>query len=209
MKKITQELLERYHRGSCTSQEREAVETWLELDDDRAENPFTEEKIDALKDEVWKAIEPKIDGKEPVTGKLRLKAWHYGAAASIGLLFTLFFFQNTTNQNFFQSRHSTIADKTVKGKEKNTDFLLVNSSVHDHQKFTDTDCAISFQGRINVYNGFSEEIEIVCNGTTLKLQPNQHYTMFSAQGDEVEGFSMGRRNSGPIGSHSSQFKVCT
>lgn len=209
MIKITQKLLVRYHQGSCSFEERKAVEQWLELDDDQAENPFTEEKTEVLKKEVWQGIESKIDTKRISTRRLLLRPWHYGAAACIVLMLSILGLQKVPDHNFIlNERQQTIADKE-NAKETKTDFFLINSSVHDHQKLTDTDCAISFKGRINIYNGFSKEMEIVCNGKALKLLPNQYYNMFSINGKEIQGFSLGKKNSGPTINDASTFKVCT
>lgn len=210
MVKITQEVLKRYHQGVCTTEEKKAVEKWLEVDAELAVNPFTEEKTEELKEEVWEAIETKLETKASSIKIVPSKIWQYGTAACVAFLLFFLVFQKNTNQKFSPTAKNPVAtNDTDTTKEATTDFIVINSSIHDKQKFSDTDCAISFQGRINIYNGFSKEVAVLCNGVILRLQPNQYYTMFSKEDGEIQGFSKGRRNSGPIGNHSSQFKVCT
>jgi ferric-dicitrate binding protein FerR (iron transport regulator) len=52
------EILERYFRGQCSQEEQERVERWL-LSDDAPPDPFAGVDKRALRDEIWKKIEPR------------------------------------------------------------------------------------------------------------------------------------------------------
>ncbi|MEQ7801769.1 hypothetical protein ABDJ41_18385 [Pedobacter sp. ASV1-7] len=74
--KISKELIEQYHRGQCSQEERDAIEFWLfSGDSDEAlQLPLTEDKA-AHKAEIWKEIESIIP-HAPVTPTLKKTGIH-------------------------------------------------------------------------------------------------------------------------------------
>lgn len=87
--KISKELIEQYHRGECTEEERDAVEFWLfSGDSDEAlQLPLSEDKL-AHKADMWKEIEMVLPATQspPVSQKTKIHQnsfWKGAIAASL------------------------------------------------------------------------------------------------------------------------------
>lgn len=87
MIQISKELIEKYHTGQCTSEEREAVEEWLFSDE--VPEDFTlppEQDLETHKADIWndlKSFLPEEDYKEVKTVHLQISAWKKAVAACL------------------------------------------------------------------------------------------------------------------------------
>jgi len=94
--RITKELIERYHAGQCSGQERYAVKTWLESDE--AELSFPEQAdIKAMEDKGWKKISGRYHitaGRENNRSKFRNYRLSWQLAACVTAVVTVAVFYN-------------------------------------------------------------------------------------------------------------------
>ncbi|MEM6843451.1 MAG: FecR domain-containing protein [Bacteroidota bacterium] len=87
--KMTRELLERYELGTCTEEERKAVEQWLSSSANQAEKLLDDTTKKEIKTNVWNLLSSTVTRGESKPGKvapLYRKLSPYVAAASILLL---------------------------------------------------------------------------------------------------------------------------
>lgn len=84
--KISKELIEKYHHGLCTGEERAAVEGWLLSDDadETMEWSLPEEKT-ALQSEMWNEIAAILPSSD-ITASIAVKARLCGTRLRMGNL---------------------------------------------------------------------------------------------------------------------------
>lgn len=94
MIKITEELLERYHRGACSPEEALAVQSWLQNEEAEASFPDTVD-IGQAEREVWAHLQENIvkDKANPAGNRLKYLRWGgIAAAASIVVFWGISYF---------------------------------------------------------------------------------------------------------------------
>lgn len=101
--KISKELIEKYHEGKCTSEEKEAVEAWL-LDDDSDTESLLPLPVGAteLRDDMWKEIATALPQHEPIAKQafFNVYRWQVAAVFLIALTgFAVLYFNTKTAEN--------------------------------------------------------------------------------------------------------------
>jgi hypothetical protein len=133
-KNITTDLLKKYHSGLCNAEERLAVESWLESDDDELgylHQPAEEQEIE---DSLWAEILGSTIAKDQQKRPHKFRIYQYGIAASIFIAFSAtllyFHFPAMTNEKTFVNLRNIGTD----AMEQNIDGLILTalpkSNVH-------------------------------------------------------------------------------
>ena len=84
MIKITPGLLEKYHLGMCSKEERDAVESWLLGTDDEI-TPLQERTLEKMESNIWQRLSPKLSGKKTRVFPLK-KMTRYAAVACVAAI---------------------------------------------------------------------------------------------------------------------------
>jgi len=133
-KNITTALLKKYHSGLCNPEERLAVESWLESDEEEIaylHHPAEEQEIE---DSLWSDILSSTIAKDQEKRHKRFRIYQYGIAASIFIAcaatLLYFHFPAMTNEKTFVNLHNIGTD----AMEQNIDGLILTalpkSNVH-------------------------------------------------------------------------------
>jgi len=151
---ITQELLERYHQGKCSTEEQFAIKQWLQK---IAESDFTISPpvdIQGVEDKTWAELSNRIfiEDKPHKTNW----AWLVKVAASVVLITGLAFYIYHASGNHQEKEGATISYhevKVPKGRKATCTLpdgtiiqLNSDSKLRYPEKFTDTSRVVEFEG---------------------------------------------------------------
>lgn len=152
--KVTKALLEKYHQGHCSAEEKVLVEDWL-LDDEVEESNsvFSDEHARAnMKKSIWRGIQPTLPFYR------RKIAWYAAAAAILLFIFVRFVQKDTSLTSTSAIGEVSSPGFTIElGKESNASF----------QKDT-----ISFRGTIKIVSQKNSILSFhtVCTDGTIRTK---------------------------------------
>ncbi|MEM9830041.1 MAG: hypothetical protein AAF944_05365 [Bacteroidota bacterium] len=170
--KISRELLKKYARGTCTDEERAAVETWL-----AAEDTFEDTSYDAIfipqKDSIRENLQSRLWGDRPAfTGQseqarvvpLYQRLSRYAAAACILLL------------TFFGGRLSvSTANATSLAVKPLKDRLHVFGQNGVKTQIYGQEFKVVIDGTVKLFNGSFATKTLVVGDTSFVLESQQTY----------------------------------
>lgn len=150
------DLLEKYHRNSCTAEEKKIVEEWLNNDSTDALYEFSsKEDKEQVRDNIWILISQHIKPKTRSYNKIPFsKAWIAVAACSTIFFITSFFLEK---DNFWENTFAKISqNKTMEFCDK----LVVT---------TDLDSEITFVSNCQSGNEISRTVTCKKGQTYLAI----------------------------------------
>lgn len=155
--KITQELLEQYHLGLCTVEEKAAVEEWLASSSIQMDFP-EETDLQSMEDQEWEGLSQRLNLHKK-TALLIFKPWMKVAAAACFALFIgtagLFYILRNSggSTGLEQAALSFKEVKTGKGEKKSQVLpdgtvvhLNAESSLKYSANFSDSSRVLDFEG---------------------------------------------------------------
>ncbi|MEM9832092.1 MAG: hypothetical protein AAF944_15770 [Bacteroidota bacterium] len=206
--KITPELLKKYAAGKCTEAEQRLVEEWLPGDSDITAT-FSESELSDASTQMWQHITRRTEMNNPKPAptsatSVRRRLAYLAIAACFGLvMFGVGYFWGANNP--MPAAHIATTSE-VKGML----YVSVNSKP-PIQVAADT-CEIILEGGVKLRNTSFSNREVICNGKTFTIQPQQRCLIFNhpKQGAQliVEGVLIDEMELYRYLPAKSTFKVC-
>ncbi len=128
---VDRQLLEKYHSGLCTAEERRLVEAWLDDDALDSDLPMPESQKMQAQQAIWNAIASDIDHAVPIQTRrrrpvmYRLVAYAAGIAASIALVWWIWPFSVAPHEAVYDNSTGAIPHWF---KQSSYDMLLGEAS---------------------------------------------------------------------------------
>lgn len=161
---VTKELIEKYHLGLCSPEEKKLVEDWL--DSAVHQIDLTPEKDDdKIRQQIWQTLTPIISGDDQAqVVPLYKKLTKYAAVASIVLAV---FFAGRLSVNMGYAH--PVVDKTPK------DHLFIFGGNGARGNLPGQAFKVQFDGRLKLYNGALTSKCIKVGNQEFVLEPYQTY----------------------------------
>ncbi len=122
------ELLKKYLEGNTTDEETTFIEHWYSLlGEDNSSQSLSDKE---LEERLWIKIQTKTQPRR----KRYLWLWT-GTAASILLFVTIFFWQNSTTNEWMEQKNTTLANITISLEDGSTVVLYPNSTLKFPKEF--------------------------------------------------------------------------
>lgn len=166
--KITPELLEKYSRDKCNSEEKKLVANWINVTEEIPAN-LSSKQLKAMKSDVWNKLSQKHTADKTYGGSKSTFSHLVPLVAAACLVLGVFFnlaigLPNSTKSSSQINKVSEI---------KTDDFLYLSNEPESNFKIASPLCKINFLGIARFFNNSKVDKTVVCEGKSLVIPPGR------------------------------------
>lgn len=167
---ISEKLIEKYHQGLCTPEEVQAIELWLDSDEE-PEFSFPEELVakNEIKAEIWSDVHSHITSEKSKAGSFPI--WNYAGSAAAVVLAFLGIFYFYSNQESSTGKSSTKLT-SVHPSSLQTDALQIEFGAESGAVYSKENRVLDFCGVVKITPKENMKLSVtsLCDGNRETLK---------------------------------------